>query len=521
MGRPLRVLFVEDQETDVELLVLELRRGGYDVTRERVDTPEGFAAALERQEWDIVLCDYRMPHFSAPAALAMVKEKDVNLPFIVVSGTIGEEAIVETLRAGAHDFMTKNRLSRLLPAIERELREAAMRAERKLLRQLQLQGQKMEAIGQFAGGIAHDFNNILTVISGYVGLALGRLSDEDPLRPMLQEVHRAGERAGTLVRRILAFSRQQIIDPRAFDLNVVVAGMDNLLRRVIRADIDFVTVLGKDLGRIRADPGQVEQVLMNLVVNARDAMPSGGRLIVRTANLDLPADDARCISGLQPGPQVLLSVTDTGTGMDERTRARIFEPFFTTKAEGKGTGLGLATVFAIVEQSGGRIHVESAPGHGTTFWICFPRVGEEAETSTKPEAPEPVFGGSETLLVVEDDDPIRGLAVLVLREHGYRVLEARDAAGALAVMRGEMDAIDLLVTDVVLPGMSGSELAECLSSLRPRTRVLFISGYTAGSAGLTRIPGEGVRFLPKPFTPEALLRGIREILDVPVPVEAA
>jgi two-component system cell cycle sensor histidine kinase/response regulator CckA len=517
MSVPLRVLFVEDQPNDVELLLLELRRGKYEVVHERVDTPEGFAAALDGREWDLVLCDWRMPRFSAPAALAMVKEKRPHLPFIVISGTIGDETAVEALRAGAHDFLTKARLSRLLPAIDRELREAATRAEKGRIEEQYRQAQKMEAIGHFAGGIAHDFNNLLTVITGYVELSLAGLSDRDPLHQHLREVREASERAATLVRQISAFSRQQIVHPRVFDLNSVMARMDRLLQRVIGEDMEFVMTLAPDLGRIRADPGQIEQVLMNLVVNARDAMPDGGRLVVETSTVELRAGDAPCGAGLLPGPHVLLSVTDTGTGMDERTKARIFEPFFTTKEEGKGTGLGLATVYGIVKQCGASVSVESAPGRGSAFRIHFPRVDEAAEALAKPADRGTVVGGTETILVVEDEKQIRGLAVQVLRKNGYRVFEAATPADALSLTEAEKGEIDLMVTDVIMPGMSGADLAERLSSLRPRMRVLFVSGYAAGAKGHHRIPVDGIHFLPKPFTPDALLQRAREILDAPVP----
>jgi two-component system cell cycle sensor histidine kinase/response regulator CckA len=465
-----------------------------------VDTPEGFAAALDEREWDIVFCDWAMPRFSAPAALAMVTEKRAHLPFIVVSGTIGDEAAVAALRAGARDFMTKDKLSRLLPAIDRELREAAMRREKEKIELRYRQSQKMDAIGHFAGGIAHDFNNLLTVILGYVELSLASLADGDPLKRNLGEVREASQRAATLVRQISAFSRQQALHPRVFDLNTVMERMDRLLRRVIGEDVEFVMNLRNGIGPIRADPGQIEQVLMNLVVNARDAMPGGGRLIVETS---------------ATGPHVVLSVTDTGTGMDEKTQARLFEPFFTTKEVGKGTGLGLATVYGIVQQSGGTVLVESAPGRGSTFRITFPLAAGVAEAPAEAGQGRTVVGGTETILVVEDNAQIRALAVQVLQKHGYRVLEAASPADAIALTMQEGGTIDLMVTDVIMPGMSGAELAERLSTLRPGMKVLYVSGFAAGAAGRERIPDDGIHFLPKPFTPDALLLRGREILDMP------
>jgi len=516
MGRSLRVLFVEDQEKDVELLARELRRGGYDLVPDRVDTPEGFTAALDRQEWDLILCDYRMPRFSTVTALAMTKERKVDIPFIVVSGTIGEETAVEALRAGAHDFMSKDHLTRLLPAIDRELREAASRAERRKLELQYHQAQKLEAVGHFAGGIAHDFNNLLTVISGYVELAILRLPEGDTTRRHLTEVREASERAATLVRQIASFSRQQVVEHRVFDLNTVMARMDRLLLRVLGEDIDFDMDLDAKSAWILGDPGQTEQVLMNLVVNARDAMPNGGRLQIGTAAEELDEGDPHCALGLHPGPHVLLTVSDDGTGMDAETMAHAFEPFFTTKAEGKGTGLGLATVHGIVQRCGGAVFISSEPGLGTTFRIYFPAAEAGEEASGLPRDAGKAVGGSEIILVVEDDAQIRGLATHVLRDNGYRVFEVANPAEALALSGKVTCPINLMLTDVALLGMSGPDLATRLASTRPAMKVLFISGYAVGGDGRHSIPRVGARFLPKPFTPDPLLRSVREALDAPM-----
>jgi two-component system, cell cycle sensor histidine kinase and response regulator CckA len=387
--------------------------------------------------------------------------------------------------------------------------------EKKGLEAQLLQAQKMEAVGRLAGGVAHDFNNLLGVITGYSELLLKDLGPEHPGSKRVEQIQKAAERATGLTRQLLAFSRKQVLQPRVLDLNAVVAEVEKILRRVIREDIQLVTKPGAGLGRIRADPGQIEQVLMNLVVNARDAMPRGGGLILETANVALDDTYVRAHPEVQPGPFVMLSVSDTGEGMDAETQAHIFEPFFTTKEAGKGTGLGLATVFGIVQQSSGSVSVDSRPGTGSTFKIYFPRVEDDLSRPSPdpPGAPPP--GGSETVLLVEDADPLRVMIREMLESAGFTVVECSDPEEALLRVRSLDAPVRLMLTDVVMPGMSGPDLAKSVRIARPEIKVLFMSGYTAEAMGVHGVLDAGTRFIQKPFTADALLRKVREALDEP------
>jgi two-component system, cell cycle sensor histidine kinase and response regulator CckA len=393
-------------------------------------------------------------------------------------------------------------------------------------RQLEVQlwrSQKMEAVGRLAGGIAHDFNNLLTVITGYSDLVLANMHANEPRRQMIEEIKNAGERASSLTRQLLAFSRRQVLAPRPLDLNAVVTNLDKLLRRLIGEDIGVLNTLEPALWTVKADPGQIEQVLVNLAVNARDAMPGGGTLTIKTSNAVIDADGARAYNPpMIPGEYVLLRVSDTGCGMDQKTQALIFEPFFTTKPEGQGTGLGLSTVYGIVKQSGGYIWVESDAGRGATFSIYLPRSNEAVlpETERTPET-SAAHGGGETILVAEDEPAVRDLVQSILSEAGYNVLEASGAEEALRIASSYHGRIHLLLTDVVMPQTSGPELAKLVEGVIPDVIVVYTTGYAEKSVVQQGIVEPGAILIPKPFSPAALAREIKKALETPKPVTTA
>ncbi len=392
--------------------------------------------------------------------------------------------------------------------------------DRRILEEQVILAQKMEAIGRLAGGVAHDFNNILTAIGGYTDLLLADLAPDDKRRRDVEEIHRAADRAAALTHQLLAFSRRQVLQPKVFSLNALVPDIEKMLRRLIGEDILFATVLHPKAGNVRADPGQLEQVIVNLAVNARDAMPKGGRLTIETRNVELDESYTTDHPNVKPGHYVMLTVTDTGIGMNEETKARIFEPFFTTKVRGKGTGLGLATVYGIVQQTGGHIWPYSEPGQGTTMRVYLPRVDEAADPIEHPiETTATALRGTETILLVEDEAPVRSITRQLLQRNGYTVLEASDGQAALALVDGAQHEthVDLLLTDVIMPGMSGRELAAELTTRRPALRVLFMSGYTDDAVVRHGMLEPGLAYLEKPFRPPTLLRKVREVLQTSPP----
>ncbi|HEX3250030.1 MAG TPA: PAS domain S-box protein [Pyrinomonadaceae bacterium] len=426
-----------------------------------------------------------------------IRKDGTRVPVEVSSRLIYENGVAVAVQGSARDISERKRAAEALRASQLQLQ----------------QSQKLEAIGQLAGGVAHDFNNLLTAILGYTDLSLRRSELDDPIRHNLEETKRAAERAASLIRQLLAFSRKQILEPKLLDLNIVVRDMHKMLTRLIGENIDLATRQASDLGIVKADPCQVEQIIVNLVVNARDAMPRGGKVTIETANVTLDDDDASKHVSIKAGPYVMLAVSDTGTGIDEETQARIFEPFFTTKEVGKGTGLGLSTVYGIVKQSGGNIWVYSEPEVGTVFKVYLPRVEAAQCVSENPTPETRLFHGSETILLVEDEDVVRGLTRRILSEAGYNVLEARSGHEAIRLCRDYRGSIDLLLTDVVMPGTSGKEVAERLCELRPAARVLYMSGYTDEAIVRHGVLDANVEFIQKPFTWARLGKKVREVLD--------
>jgi len=642
-GVPLKALVADDSDVDSELTVRELGRAGFEVSWRRVDTAIDMAAALAAEPWDVVLSDFKMPQFSGLEALALVRDYDCNLPFILVSGAVGEDLAVEIMRAGAHDYVSKDRLFRLAPAVRRELRDAHTRREHRRaeleLRKMALvveqipsvvvitnlegkieyanprfteltgytlaeivgqthrilksghtkpeqytllwdtlrsghewhgvfrqrrkdgttyeeeatigamrdeqgrtthylkvgedvtakhaleqqfrQAQKMEAVGRLAGGVAHDFNNLLTVISGFTEMAMSGLDAKDPLWHDLEQVAIAGDRGAALTRQLLAFSRKQALEPQSFVLSKVVREAESMVRRLVGEDVTIdLRAPDEDASTILAEPGQIEQVLMNLVVNARDAMPTGGRLTIRTSSFQFDAETAAQHVKITPGHYTMLSVADTGHGMTPEVLSEIFEPFFTTKGVGKGSGLGLSTAYGIASQLGGTIEVFTTLEQGSRFDVYLPVTAPVAGASTGTGGALVDAAGTETILVVDDEQPVARFAQRMLTAAGYTVLTAHHAGEALVVSEKYAAPIQLVLTDVIMPQMSGRELADRLVQQRPELRVLYMSGYTDDILNDNDALGAQRQLLRKPFTGELLLRKVRDVLDQPWPTDS-
>ena len=511
MPTPLRVLIVEDSEDDALLIVRELRRD-YEITFERVDTPTTLGSALDRTNWDLVICDYSMPHFSGSDALALLRGKGSHAPFIFVSGTIGEDVAVAALKMGAQDYVMKGNLKRLLPAVRRELLETEQQRERKRLEQEVQQLKKFEAIGRLAGGIAHDFNNVIGAILGWAELGYQEAPEGSVFRDRFKKIHNHAKRSAGLTSQLLAFARRQLLQPLNLNLNELVRESSSLLETALGAHIQFTVSLAEDLRVVRADPSQMEQVLLNLCLNARDAMPNGGRIVIRTENVQAGVATLPVIKG--PAAHVCLSVSDTGVGMDAATVDRIFEPFFTTKEVGKGTGLGLATVYGVVKQHAGFVNVRSIPGEGTTFYVYLPSVAAEAEKPNSPAINVPL-AGNETILLAEDHDGLREVATEVLSTQGYRVVVAANGEEALRLFKAHIGAqeIQLVILDVIMPELNGPEAYAQMRALRPRLPVIFTTGHTSEAVSLNARLEAGAVFLQKPYTPQALGQTVRSLLD--------
>jgi len=650
MDNVVRILIVEDLPSDADLAKREITSTLSLCVFEVVEKQEDYLAALERFQPDLIISDYKMPHFDGLTALKLAQQKVPMVPFIILTGSMNEAIAVECMKAGATDYVIKEHIKRLGLAvvsaleqkrlrIEKERVETEERAAQNALRESEeryrsffdnsidavlltspdgnilkanaeachifgyteeelrqvgrigvidtsdprlssaleernrtgkfkgeltmirkdgtkfpgeissavfrdkdgvvrtsmiirditerkwaekemtalqeqfRQSQKMEAIGRLAGGIAHDFNNLLTIIKGYSQLFQIDLKESDPRRGNIEQITKATDRASGFIRQLLAFSRRQILEMKILDLNLILRDLERMLRRVIGEDIELIILLADGLGRVKTDQGQFEQVVMNLAVNGKDAMPNGGKLTVETANVDL--DEAYACSHIDviPGHYVMLSVSDTGIGMTSEVREQVFEPFFTTKETGKGTGLGLSTVYGIVKQSEGHIWVYSEPGKGTTFKVYLPKAEGPLDSIDRKVLIGELPHGSETILIVEDEEGVLKLTVDLLTQHGYKALGARNAEDASRLGEQHKGPISLMIADVVMPGIKGPELYGSLASVHPEMKVLYMSGYTEDAIALHGVPEKGMNYIQKPFSMEGLTQKVREVLD--------
>jgi signal transduction histidine kinase len=518
MNTSLRFLHLEDDPFEAKLVQSMLQTEFPDCEVIHARDRAEFVAALEGGIINIIISDYSLPSFDGMTALSMVREKYPEIPFILMSGTMGEEFAIDSLKSGATDYVLKQRRSRLIPALRRALGEVEERAERKRLEQRFLQAQKMEVVGQLSSGVAHDFNNILGVIIGNNDYMMAQLEQDNPFRKNCEEIQLAAERAAGVSRQLLVFSRNQAVQPVVLDINEVIQRMDKMLYRLIDKNIEMTVQLGSGLGQVKADEGYLGQLLMNLVINAQDAMPEGGKLTIKTENVTPEEGGARRGGDVSPGRYVMLSVRDTGIGMTEEVKARLFEAFFTTKPKGKGTGLGLATCQTIVKQSNAHISVESEPGRGALFKVFFPRVDQPPHPSTGRLASMVPARGSETILIVEDDAALRQMTSMVLEYQGYTVLQADSGQEGLRIVTERRGApIALVITDVVMPQMGGKAMVEGLKSALPGLKVLFTSGYTDEVVSDQGVLLPGIAFLSKPYTLAALTGKVREVLEAPSP----
>ncbi|MDX2108649.1 MAG: response regulator [Verrucomicrobiota bacterium] len=505
----LHILHLEDDPNDAELVQSTLEADGINCSTTCVQTHDEFVSVLEQGSVDLILSDFSLPYFDGLTAAQIAHQRWPSIPFIFVSGTLGEERAIDSLRSGATDYVLKGRLARLVPAVRRAMADVESRAETRRLEAQFIEGQKMDVLGQLAGGVAHDYGNILGIIMGYNDILSKALRPDSPLQRYTQSIREASEQGAGLTKQLLIFSRKEKVLPANLDLNTVVANLDKMLRRLVRENIEMTMELEIDAGCIKADTGYMGQVLMNLVVNARDAMPHGGKLVIATSRVSPLSQN-----GGPAGDFIMLSVRDTGTGMTPEVKARMFEAFFTTKPQGKGTGLGLATCQAIVKQSGGTIDVTSEVGVGTTIKIYFPRVELLPKRADNLLKNSPLARGTETVLVVEDDPNLRLLACSILEAQGYTVLSAANGQIALNMAREHTGSvIRLVVSDVIMPLMGGRAMAEQLHKTHPSLKVLFMSGYPNETITQNGLIENGVEFLPKPYMPESLARKVHELLN--------
>ena len=545
-GGPVRVLFVDDEENILRSVKRLFMEESYEVLTAN-SGEEALELLKDGQDIGLIVSDQRMPGTQGVDLLKQASEISPDTLRIMLTGYTDINAAIDAInKGGAYQYITKpwkddeliqivrdavyryslirenKRLAEIVKRQNEELKQwndqLQYRVQEQTIEiretQKQLhQAQKMEAVGRLTGGIAHDFNNLLTIIKGYSQLSLIGLKDSKSLKENIEEIYKASERATELTRQLLAFSRNQIMEMKVLDLNFLLHNLDKMFRRAIGEDIELVNVLADDLGRVKADPGQIEQVIMNLVVNARDAMPSGGRLTIETANVKLDELYAQNHIGMAPGRYVELSVSDTGMGMTPEVKDHIFEPFFTTKEKDRGTGLGLSVVYGIVKQTGGNIWVHSEPGQGAVFKIYLPRVDEPLEELKEKVEVVEIPRGSETVLVVEDEDQLRKLIVQVLQTQGYKALEASCGDDALMIYKEGKEPIHLFLTDVVMPRMSGVQLVEQCRKVSQEFKVLYMSGYAESVMIHSEVLVTGINYIRKPFTVHSLARKVRDILD--------
>jgi two-component system cell cycle sensor histidine kinase/response regulator CckA len=528
-----RILYVERHAADIDLTVASFAEQAPYLRVESVRSSEEALAMIQESEYHLVLIDLRMPEMNALDFLREVRHRRLAVPVVIVTGLGEESAAVAALKLGASDYVVKRddyltqlpyvidhaidraQLARVNERLEVELadREKAEKDRALMAEQLQ-QAQKIDSLGLLAGGVAHDFNNLLTVIGSNADLMLDQLDRRDPLWEHATDIRTAAVRAADLTRQLLAFSRKQLLQPRVVDLNALIRESAKMLRRLLNENVELLTNLEPESAPVHVDPGQFDQVLVNLAVNGRDAMPRGGRLTIATQDVTVDDRAAQPRASFRPGRYVLLTVTDTGGGIPKEILPRIFEPFFTTKEHGKGTGLGLSMVYGIVKQSGGWIWIDSELGRGTTVKVYFPRDDSPVSANDTPAALVS-RRGTETVLVVEDEESVRKLTSHVLRRHGYEVLEAANAGEALLACEQHPSPIPLVITDIVMPGMSGPDLAERLRTLHPQMKLLFTSGYTDAAVVEHGLSTQTMVFLQKPFTPAELARKVRDVLDQP------
>ena len=509
---PLRILILEDQPSDAELEQRLLRRAGLDFTAVVVDTEEAFLRELAAFGPEVILSDYSLPGFSGKDALKLVRQRYPQVPFVFLSGALGEEAAVELIRQGATDYVLKDRPARLASVVRHAVDEAEQRAERARLEAQLQQARRLESLGKLAGGVAHDFNNLLGIALNYLAFVSEEIAEEPPqihwqaVREDITEIGAAIQRAVDLTRQLLTFGRGEVVQPCVLNLNDVIADAGHLLVRALGEHIELDTVLAGDLGPVFADRGQLEQVLVNLAVNARDAMPAGGQLTIETASTELDRAYAAGLVSLPPGGYIRVKVSDTGTGIPKEVIDRVFEPFFTTKPQGAGIGLGLATSYGIITRANGTVRIDSEPGQGTTVTVLLPVTDRTAGPAREPDR-----GAGTVVLLVEDEPAVREMTRRILDRSGYRVLTAATGQEAVAAA-GQQGQIDVLLIDMIMPEMRGNEVADRVRALRPGIQVLFMSGYTQDLLSAQGILKPGFSLLEKPFSEASLLAKLNEVL---------